>query len=370
MMRVDLVARPGGGRSGVGRYATALCAALNELGVDVRLAPTVTGALPATLTRLAGRRNLDVRAFLASYPVVVSTRPGAVVHVTAQTFATMLWLRPGGVVTVHDLFAADGAAGRRRAAAALLDAASRLALHRAEALLTGSTVTAGLIGARGVAPRYGIVPTSYGVDHAVFRRMAVPDGFRRSLGLGEAVPVLLYVGTEAPRKRVDFLLRLLSRLRGNGWPTAILVKVGAPTDPVRRDELRKLSQDLGLTRAVLWLDGVAEEQLAWLYNMATVYVSSADREGFGLPVLEALACGTPVAVSDIAAHREVVGAAGRLLRSGDLEAWADGISELLRRRDLAADYGRRGVERAAQFTWRRVAKKTLRVYERLGRPVR
>jgi glycosyltransferase involved in cell wall biosynthesis len=195
----------------------------------------------------------------------------------------------------------------------------------------------------------------------------VPDQYARSVGLPDGAPVLLYVGTEAPRKRVDFLIRLLAGLRHGDYPNAVLVKVGAPVHPGRRDELQALAAALDVATAVYWFDAVAEQELAWLYNLATVYVSAAEREGFGLPVLEAMASACAVVVSDLPAHWEVTAGAGCLVPADDLEAWMVAMGAILgddnRRRAMAA----RAEERAADFTWRRTAERTLAVYERVAR---
>lgn len=367
MVAVDLVARPAGGRTGVGRYAAALCRELGTLGVDARLTPTIGGALPALLGRATRRRGLDLHSFLASYPLYVPTRRGVLVHATAQTFASMLWLQPGAVVTVHDLFPDDHATGKRSAVNRLVDAAARLALRRAAAVLTGSQATAAICRARGLVGTWGVTATSYGVDHRLFRRQAVPESYGASMGLPAETPVLLYVGTEAPRKRVNVLIRLLARLRHGKVPDLVLVKVGAPTDAVRREELRALATALDVADAVLWLDGVGEQELVWLYNRATVYVSAASREGFGLPVLEAMACGCAVALSDLPAHREVVGDAGLLVTQDGPDGWEAAVGALLPDHDRRRSLGDRAQERAALFTWRRTAERTVHVYDRLWR---
>jgi glycosyltransferase involved in cell wall biosynthesis len=367
-VKVDLVARPPGGRSGVGRYASALCRELLTMGVDARIVPTIGDSLPVALERWSRRHGRDLRSFLASYPLRVTTRREAVTHVTAQTFASMLWLQPGGVVTVHDLFPEERDLARRGGGsfARLFDAAARLGLRRAAAVMTGSEATAAICRSRGLEGSLGVTATSYGVDHGVFRPCAVPGRFGTFLGIADGAPVLLYVGTEAARKRVDVLVHVIARLRRQGFPDLVLVRVGAPVHPGRRRALLALAAALDVSDAVLWLDSVDEHMLAWLYNRAWAYVSAADREGFGLPVLEALACGCAVVVSDIAAHREVVGAAGLVLPPGDIDAWVAGLGSLLRDEPRRHDLGMRAQERAAAYTWRRTAEKALEVYERVG----
>jgi glycosyltransferase involved in cell wall biosynthesis len=129
--------------------------------------------------------------------------------------------------------------------------------------------------------------------------------------------------------------------------------------------LHARARSLGIAEAILWVDHAGDDDLAGLYNLASVYVSAASREGFGLPVLEAMACGAAVAVSDVAAHREVVGAAGFLLPEDDLDAWESAVGGLLLDRGAAKTIGAKAEERASQFTWRRTAERTLEAYGHL-----
>ena len=365
---VDLVARPSSGSTGVGRYAVALQRELCALGVDAQLRPSFDRALPLGLTAWLGARGWDARAFLASYPPFVPHRRHSIMHLTAQTFACALWMQPGAVVTVHDLFPRDDAHRGRAVLTRLVDGLARLGLRRATAIVTGSQATAAICRARGLGGQHGVTAAAYGVDHDTFRRQRVPERYTASLNLPVGAPLLLYVGTEAPRKRVDALIHVLARLRHGSFPNAVLLKVGAASDGARREELRALAGALDVASGIRWLDRVSEQELVWLYNLALIYVSAAEREGFGLPLLEAMASGCPVVATDLPSHQEIVGRTGDLAPVGDEAAIERAVTTLLRESDRRETLAALAIERAALFTWRRTAETVATVYARLSRP--
>jgi glycosyltransferase involved in cell wall biosynthesis len=113
---------------------------------------------------------------------------------------------------------------------------------------------------------------------------------------------------------------------------------------------------------VVKLGPVGEDLLLSLYRCATALVYPSLYEGFGLPVLEAMACGTPVIASRAASIPEVVGDAGILLDPLDVTAWTDAIVNVVNDDDRRAEMRRRGLTRAAEFTWFRTAELTARAY--------
>jgi glycosyltransferase involved in cell wall biosynthesis len=167
---------------------------------------------------------------------------------------------------------------------------------------------------------------------------------------------LLTVGETSPRKRYPVLLQALSRLRG----VPRLVMVGPPAGD--EEHLRALIAELGLTQRVTRLGAVSDAELSWLYRHATALCFPSISEGFGLPVLEALAAGVPVIASDIPATREVASSIAVYPGSEDADDWAQAIEMLGSDAGLRERIGRQGTERAAQFTWERTAAATLDAY--------
>ena len=222
-------------------------------------------------------------------------------------------------------------------------------LRRADAVLCVSSHTA-----RDVAELFGVPGERLrvvleGVD-ASFRPL--PDEqlseARARLGLPERF--VLFVSTLEPRKNLGTLLDAWSRLPdrpplvvagGWGW---------------RTEELRAR-----LERApagVHVLQAVAPGDLPVLYNLASCLAHPAWYEGFGLTPLEAMACGTPVVVSDRSSLPEVVGDAGVLVDPADVEGWTEALDRVLTDPDLRGRLRERGLRRAAELTWRRSAEQT------------
>jgi glycosyltransferase involved in cell wall biosynthesis len=107
---------------------------------------------------------------------------------------------------------------------------------------------------------------------------------------------------------------------------------------------------------------VPDPQLAALYRGATIVAQPSLYEGFGIPLLEAMACGAPIVAANTSSFPEVVGAAGILLDPHDTEAWTTTLRELLQSPHRRAELGRRALERSQQFSWERTARETLAVY--------
>ena len=195
-----------------------------------------------------------------------------------------------------------------------------------------------------------------GVDVEVFQPRA------RRLSVSNH-PRLLFLGRLDPRNGLDTILAAMPRILER-HPAAELVVVG--DGPLRSMYLRK-AEPLG--RAVRFVGQVLEERTAY-YSHADIYVCPTERASFGITLLEAMACGTPMLVSDIIGFRELVngGQEARLVPPAEPDAWADAVSDLLddpRSRLRMAQAGR---EKAALFSWDRVAQQVLEVYERvLGR---
>jgi glycosyltransferase involved in cell wall biosynthesis len=200
----------------------------------------------------------------------------------------------------------------------------------------------------------------HGVDRR-FRPLAperVAD-VRRSLGL-EAAHVLMHVGTGIFYKNVAATLETLHALRESGLDAAILI-VGAPLDHKERE----LCKGLRLRGAVRELGTVDEDYLVELYNAADALLFPSYAEGFGWPVLEAMACGTPVVASDIPALREVGGEAALYGPPDDPRALAEAVRSAVVSTERAGMLGDASRARAAQFTWERA----IDDYERLYREV-
>jgi glycosyltransferase involved in cell wall biosynthesis len=182
----------------------------------------------------------------------------------------------------------------------------------------------------------------------------------RPLGLAPQ-QYILYVGTIEPRKNLARLVRAYHRVR-QAFPAAPkLVLVGIKGWHYE-DVLTAIDQ-LGLEDDVLLPGRVPSELLPALYNGAQLLAYPSIYEGFGLPALEAMACGTPVITSNTSSLPEVVGDAGVMVDPYDVTQLATAMEQMLNDEAQRAVFRQRGLERAARFTWEATARQTLEVYQ-------
>jgi glycosyltransferase involved in cell wall biosynthesis len=174
-------------------------------------------------------------------------------------------------------------------------------------------------------------------------------------------PYILHVGTLEPRKNIDVLLRAFAACRREDDIPHLLVLVGAKGWMYSR--LFALTHDLGLEDHVRFVDYVRPETLPLWYNGADVLVYPSAYEGFGLPVLEAMASGLPVITSASSAMSELAGGACLTVAPGSQEALQLALARMLTQTDLRASLRRAGLERAARFSWERCATETASVYD-------
>jgi glycosyltransferase involved in cell wall biosynthesis len=171
-------------------------------------------------------------------------------------------------------------------------------------------------------------------------------------------PYVLFVGTLEPRKNVPLLLEAFGRLRTHVDAQLLLVGArGWLDEPIFQAHARS-----GVGDAARFLGALAEDDLAVLYSHAGVFVLPSVYEGFGLPVLEAMACGAPVVCSKAGPLPEVAGDAAVLLPPEDAALWAGAMEEVLTDRSRAATLRQTGFARARQFSWARAARATREVY--------
>jgi len=175
---------------------------------------------------------------------------------------------------------------------------------------------------------------------------------------------ILHVGSTIPRKRIDFLLRVFKNLRDE-VPEARLIRVGGSFSL----EQLKLVDELGLANAIVELGHLDRSQLAAVYRRAAVLLLPSEREGFGLPVVEAMACGTPVVASDLPSLRETGGEAAVYCPVNDLSSWTSAVIHLLddNQKQSQAWFNRRAASLAQsqKFSWAEYARKTVAIYQEL-----
>ena len=213
--------------------------------------------------------------------------------------------------------------------------------------------------------RIHVVPE--GVDTRVFRPL---DDAKRLIEwrrgvFGEDVPFILYVGKPTKRRNLPNLLRAFGRLKTVGRIPHKLLLVGTSLPGTA---FGAFIDEIGLSHEVVTMPYASHDEIALAYNASTLLIYPSDYEGFGMPVLEAMACGTPVIALDNTAFPEFAGGVAMLLRDAGVDTLANGMLELigdpLRRREMSAA----GPPRAAAYDWRIIARQYMELLRSLAVP--
>ena len=171
---------------------------------------------------------------------------------------------------------------------------------------------------------------------------------------------LLYVGSDQPHKNVSTLLSALELMDPTASVPLVIAGFSSAQSPLRRE-----AEQLGLGQRVLWINEVPDEHLPALYTAAHAFLFPSLAEGFGFPVLEAMACGTPVICSALSVLKEITAGAAKIVHPTDRQEWKRAIHAALVSLDWHDVYRAKGLARAAQFSWQKAALATLDVYRQL-----
>ena len=307
-----------------------------------------------------------------SYPRWLRAQPRAdVYHIVDHSYAHLAAALPRGraVITCHDTdaFRALLATGERESSLPRFFVKRVLAgLRRAAVVACVSEHTRQELLAHGLVEPARLVVVPNGV-HPSFT--PDPDAAADYDAMELTGPVggadLLHVGSTIPRKRIDVLLEVLAAV-ARRRPSTRLWRVGGAFT----DQQRARARELGVEHLITVLPFVSRPVLAALYRRASLVVLTSEREGFGLPVIEAMACGAPVVCTDLPVLREVGGEAAEYCAIGEIDAWTQRILALLAERDARGDAWAarraRALRHARRFTWAGNASAMQRVYARVA----
>ncbi len=285
------------------------------------------------------------------------------------------WPRPyASVITIHDL-AFKLFPDLLTAESAHYYGQITQAAHSAQRIIAVSRSTADdIINQLGVGPEkvrvvYEAANSLYQpLDKAALVRLAQGEaalvaGKLVQAGIGDADRFPLFVSTLEPRKNLQMLLQAYRRWLDTAEDQPLPKLVIAGREGWLYQDIYRQAAELRLDAQLVWLGGVETPDLLYLYNRAAFLAMPSLYEGFGLPPLEALACGCPVLVADSSSLPEVAGEVGRKLPPQDVTAWAVALAESWQARNtLKARALDHGVAWASKFSWQRAAQQTLEVY--------
>jgi len=269
------------------------------------------------------------------------------------------------VVTVHDISYAVRPEYFTVRDRVLLGALVPRAMARAQRIITDTEYTRrDLVRVYGLAPeRIAVIPLAADPRYRPQDRTACQAEIAQRHGTSAGF--ILYVGTLQPRKNVTTLVEAYAQFRRRTRLPHKLLIVGKPK--YKYEAVFAAIQRSGYADDIVFTGFVPDDELPRYYSAADVFVFPSLYEGFGLPVLEAMACGTPVISSSASCLPEVVGNGGLLADPLLPHEFAAALERVLGDADCAAQLSERGLRRAAEFTWQRTARATLTVYEEVAR---
>ena len=352
-------------KTGIGHYTFELAHSLAQIAPDDEfeiIAPVPlenpAPSAPSNLHTVLGRTGtLRRRWWTIGLPLYVHENRLPLFHGT--NYMVPLWQRCLTVVTIHDLSLLLHSDTHRedlvRRAKRRLPTMTRIATH----ILTDSeavkkeicehlAVSPQKITAVPLASRRMFSPVAQDKTKEIRRRLGVEDDF------------ILFVGTVEPRKNLITLVRAFDELMRTTDLHPQLVVAGQKG--WLTDDLYKYVEQSGVKERILFTGYLSDADLAALYSSCRVSVYPSLYEGFGLPPLEAMACGAPVITSRIPVIMETAAGAARLVAPTDLQELTAALVEMLSDPNARQHYAKVGRERATEFTWERTAQRTLEVY--------
>jgi len=354
---------------GIGRYVRELVTALAQLDTTTEYRLFVSGVKaqkplpPLPGANFTWRGTAITPLWLArlwqraQIPLNVETFTGRVdlYHATDFTLPPTRF-KTRTLLTVHDLSFVRVPEAASPALKAYLDAVVPRSVRRADHVLADSQATKDDLIALYNTPAEKITVLLSGVD-ARFKRTETP-AIRAKYQIPER-PYILSVGTVQPRKNYIRLITALAALRASGHDVGLVIVGGKGW---LEDPIYEAIRSTGMTNYVHMTGFADDADLPALYSQALITALPSLYEGFGIPVLESMACGTPVLTSNVSSLPEVAGDAAIMVAPNDQDAITGTLEQMITDAALRADLSRRGLERAQMFTWAAAARQLAGVY--------
>jgi glycosyltransferase involved in cell wall biosynthesis len=234
----------------------------------------------------------------------------------------------------------------------------KISIRKADIIVADSHSTK-----RDIIEYFGVEDEKIKVVHLGVESRFRPIGNVEKYRLRNNLPskMILNVGTLEPRKNVVTLIKAFKRLREKGFEDYKLVIAG--DKGWLYEQIFKDVDHSGLKQEILFRGVVSDEDLPMFYNCADIFVYPSLYEGFGLPPLEAMACGIPVITSNTSSLPEVIGDAGIMVDPTDDKSLSDAMYSVLTDKELWQHMSNNGLQRSKIFTWEKAAKEILEIYD-------
>lgn len=349
--------------SGIGLYAMQLLQALQIAGCSPLVLRSGGGATGAKTVQLLGASLLPALMTIGQVEIGWYSKKRGLDLVHDTTGTAPLALAPAKrIATIHDVFPLSFPGHSTLLDTLIYHYWLPIAVKRVNAVITVSEQSK-----RDIKQHLYLAEEKITVIQSAacahFRELREDEIYSALARVGVERPFILYVGSVEPRKNLLRLLDAYTQLRE--WsPKWRLVIVGA-RNYWKSSPVAQAVEQKGLQDCVTFTGYVPDEDLPALYNGADLFCFPSLYEGFGLPVLEAMACGTPVITSNTSSLPEVAGDAALLVDPYNVEEIATAMRRVLEDPALAQELRKKGLERAKQFTWEKTARETIAVYEKV-----
>ena len=315
-------------------------------------------------------RSVERALRYAKYPFLVAEKckKANVKHVTSQGGAYLLHflnLKPC-IVTCYDVIALSDSRGIKK----IFNRWVIEGVKKADKIVTISEFSKGEIVEKLKYPEEKIEIVYPAVDHDVFKPIEGKERIRKMLGLDEKEKIILYVGSEQPRQEFPALIKAFAEVKKQ-FRNVKLIKIGKPQWDGAREENIGIAREEGLEigKDVKFIDYVSEGQLPLWYNAADVFVYPCSYAGFGIPPLEAMACGVPAITSNVTSLPEIA-LKEMMTEPKDSEAIAEKIEKLLDNEKFRETIAKKSLERSKMFSWERSARKMAEIYMKMKKSER
>jgi glycosyltransferase involved in cell wall biosynthesis len=361
-------------RTGVGHYTLELARALALISpadhfelvspkpFDIAALREIERAnLPNLLTKTPRASSIRGHWWSIGLPFYIRRAGFDLFHGT--NFDVPLWRQGRSVVTIHDLSALLHPEKHRSRLVRRARLRLPLVVRFADKIITPTESVK-----REVCQRFKVKPEKVTAIHSAARSSFKPKPFAQSAELRKRLRVedefLLFVGTLEPRKNLLTLLKAFVQINRQSAHRPQLVIAGG--EGWLMDDMFAFVKESGISERLRFTGYLSDEELRGLYSSCKVFLYPSVYEGFGLPPLEAMACGAPVVAGRIPSLQEVLGSNARLVEPLDVNALAGGIVELLEDENQRQTLAAAGLEHSRKFSWEKTARLTLEVYQQVS----